>query len=209
MKEPPSQELARLLRGPLASSQHHPQTRGPVNMTARQRYIHSQSGFGIVFVIVVALTIVSLVTFVFQTGKDKTIWSDQLTSNSGASQSQIPGAGPIPQTIVHRTRVGGVHFHTRSATPIQTVQSLPQSAMGTQKTVTIHCPVCNTQGIPVCSSCGSVMQGFSGMRQSYVCPTCGQLGVPICPRCGAHMKTGPQQTSPPASNRNAIAIAAP
>jgi len=139
------------------------------------------------------LVIAVAVLYVYQAGDTKTI-----LGNQPIPQQTYIYATPAALNVQQGAAAPSVHIHPVQVNPLQPslgagVGSLvnpgaaPSGRAGT--TSTVVCPHCNTQGIPVCSSCGKVMQPLQNGSNSglYVCPTCGKVGVPVCPKCGGQM----------------------
>jgi hypothetical protein len=110
--------------------------------------------------VLIPLVIMMSVLFVYQAGKEKTIQDSVPVPTIPSNNPTQPAVFNTPATIGDRTTTQGCF---------------------------IQCPRCSTKGIPVCSSCGAVMQIIDLAHSTYVCPSCGRIGVPICPRCCEHM----------------------
>ena len=134
------------------------------------------------------------VLYVYQTGDTKTILGNQPIPTLQAFLSPHVPALNVPS--------GG---QLRGSMAAPALQLPPQPAApaaappdGTQSRTLVQCPRCGATGLPLCASCGAVMQRLGNDPTSalFVCPLCGAVGMPICPYCGAGMaatKTGGQQ----------------
>ncbi len=122
----------------------------------------------LIILMVIFVVIAVSVLYVYQAGDRKTVLGNQPIP---AGQVNV---GPAP-----------VAFHV----PVVGVPSSPATGGGAESQSTVNCPVCSTKGLPICSSCGSIMQpiGQGGAGGLFACPRCGAAGLPICPRCGGHM----------------------
>jgi predicted RNA-binding Zn-ribbon protein involved in translation (DUF1610 family) len=116
---------------------------------------------------VIFVIIAVAILYVYQAGDRKTVLGNQpIPANRDLLQAQ-----PMQPAALHVPGGGGLHA--------------PAAAAGAGSPA-VRCPHCSTGGLPLCGSCGTVMQPLPGSRL-YSCPACGTVGLPICPRCRAQM----------------------
>ena len=116
--------------------------------------------------VVICAIIAVAVLYVYQAGDDKTILGNQ----------------PIPAALPE----GGAAA-AEGAPPTVRGQAFALPGGGAGGSLTVKCPYCGNDGLPMCSKCNAVMQPLGGNSGLYACSSCGTAGVPICPRCGTRM----------------------
>ena len=134
------------------------------------------------------LIIAVAVLYVYQAGDTKTILGNQPIPQSPYAYG-TPAAVTTPINIpaqqpTRRPPIDNANELNRAAV----LQPIPSQNTNTGQNL-VRCPKCSTTGIPVCSSCGSVMKPLSNTANSnlFYCPSCGTVGTPVCPQCGTRM----------------------
>lgn len=142
------------------------------------RPMPSRKVWGILGVIFVIIAVAIL--YVYQAGDRKTVLGNQPIP---ANRDFIPAqpVQPIQPAALHVPGGGGLHVPPAATMP----QALPPAFTGPSSQA-VRCPHCSTMGLPLCGSCGTVMQPLPGSGL-YSCPACGAVGLPLCPRCRAQM----------------------
>jgi len=134
------------------------------------------------------LVIAVAVLYVYQAGDTKTILGNQPIPQSPYAYGS-PAAVTTPINIpaqqpIRQPPIDNANEVNRAAV----LPSIPSPNTNAGQNL-VRCPRCRTSGIPICSSCGSVMKPLPNAANSnlFYCPSCGTVGTPVCPQCGTRM----------------------
>lgn len=123
------------------------------------------------------------ILYVYQTGDSKTVLGNQPIP----AQPVVGYGQPV---ALHVPNGGHVH-NARAEGGVRPSQPSVSRSAGEPSQSSVQCPKCGSKGVPLCSSCGTVMNPLGNDPSSglFSCPSCGVVGVMICPRCGSSMES--------------------